>query len=430
MVYFMGLICSCLVTGYIFFAFMDGLYERKYNNKWIYCISLFSYLVIDVLIAGLRIPALNIIFTIMVLFGLSYGLYNPYKKSIIINTIVFFLYLFSVDLIATAVFSTLFFNSISSALYEPKLFFVTGLANMFLLICTYRPFLHILKRYQVSKVRIILYIYMLFLMVFEIGILYYEVLKENNQENNITILIICIAFMIVDLGVLYLYQTISKTSILERKAELLEQQRKMVIKYTEELQERYDNSKKVLHDVKKHLNVIEKLQDTDIELKKKYAIELKSVIDGLTEQFQCNNKIIKVIIWDKMQICENESIIFDISMQDIEFSFMDDMDITILFANLLDNAVEACSLIKDVSRREISLRIHKFKYYVVIKMKNTTKCIQEDKKEEIINNSEHEGIGLEIIKEVVEKYGGNLTYGQDDGYFETKIILPDINDEK
>ena len=63
-------------------------------------------------------------------------------------------------------------------------------------------------------------------------------------------------------------------------------------------------------------------------------------------------------------------------------------------------------------------------------MKNTTKCIQEDKKEEIINNSEHEGIGLEIIKEVVEKYGGNLTYGQDDGYFETKIILPDINDEK
>ena len=154
MVYFMGLICSCLVTGYIFFAFMDGLYERKYNNKWIYCISLFSFLVIDVLIAGLRIPALNIIFTIMVLFGLSYGLYNPYKKSIIINTIVFFLYLFSVDLIATAVFSTLFFNSISSALYEPKLFFVTGLANMFLLICTYRPFLHILKRYQVSKVRI------------------------------------------------------------------------------------------------------------------------------------------------------------------------------------------------------------------------------------------------------------------------------------
>ena len=31
---------------------------------------------------------------------------------------------------------------------------------------------------------------------------------------------------------------------------------------------------------------------------------------------------------------------------------------------------------------------------------------------------------------LVEKYGGNLTYGQDDGYFETKIILPDINDEK
>ena len=85
-----------------------------------------------------------------------------------------------------------------------------------------------------------------------------------------------------------------------------------------------------------------------------------------------------------MQICENESIIFDISMQDIEFSFMDDMDITILFANLLDNAVEACSLIKDVSRREISLRIHKFKYYVVIKMKNQQNAYKKIKKRKLL----------------------------------------------
>lgn len=56
-------------------------------------------------------------------------------------------------------------------------------------------------------------------------------------------------------------------------------------------------------------------------------------------------------------------------MQDIIFDFMNKPEVTALFANLLDNGIEAC--LHQTKKKEIFLRIHSFKDYIVIKMKNT-----------------------------------------------------------
>ena len=63
MIYLIGLICSCIVTGYIFFEIMGTLYEKKYS-KWIYLAALLLYTFLNILVAWIRQPILNVVFLI------------------------------------------------------------------------------------------------------------------------------------------------------------------------------------------------------------------------------------------------------------------------------------------------------------------------------------------------------------------------------
>lgn len=131
----------------------------------------------------------------------------------------------------------------------------------------------------------------------------------------------------------------------------------------------------------------------------------------------------RVIFWDKIQNCKKHGISLDIDMQDIRFDFMDRIEVTILFANLLDNAIEACRRSKK-EQKEISLRMHQFKEYIVIKMRNTLGDNPVLEGENLKSSkSGHHGMGMEILAKLANKYCGNLNYDFSEDYFETKIIL-------
>ena len=69
-------------------------------------------------------------------------------------------------------------------------------------------------------------------------------------------------------------------------------------------------------------------------------------MDVLFEGFQCSNKILSVIMSQKISEAENLSIKVETKIEDILFEFVNDLDLTAIFANLWDNAIEACQKIK------------------------------------------------------------------------------------
>ena len=122
-------------------------------------------------------------------------------------------------------------------------------------------------------------------------------------------------------------------------------------------------------------------------------------------------------------MCERNNIEFEISMQDVLFDFMSKPEVTALFANLLDNGIEAC-IAADKQEKEIFLRIHSFKDYVIIKMKNTMGTPPKLKNRKFVSTKlGHLGLGTSIMEEIAEKYYGNVNYDYSEEYFETKIIL-------
>lgn len=428
MIYILGLVVSCIITGYVYLKILDELYERKYvEKKWIYYLAVIIHILLNTVEALVANPMLNLIYSLMVLCVGSVFLYVTEKKEVLVNSVIIVIYIAIMDLVVTTLFSTLTQNNTYIALNEPRFFLVSGIANALAILCTWRVFSQILKKCKISNVSIIMNAYMVFLLVFEFSLLLYLLQKETDVEHNGIILVICIGFASVDAGVIYLFERVSYNFELEKKTELLEQQRELFARYYESLQERFQDSQKMLHDMKRHLQVLSSMGKTEKVMQEEYANKLLEEIEDIQKQFQCSDRIVCCILWDKMQICNHDNIELDINMQDIRFDFMEKTDVTVLFANLLDNAIDASKECKH-GRRKIFLRIHKFKDYVVIKMINTMAQTPKLSNNKLVSTKrEHTGLGINILTDLVNKYCGNMNYSYTDREFETKIILSTSN---
>lgn len=85
------------------------------------------------------------------------------------------------------------------------------------------------------------------------------------------------------------------------------------------------------------------------------------------------------------------------------------------FQNLLDNAIEECCRISEDFERKILWTMNTTEYGVKIRVENTCYNIKNidfiTKKED---KNAH-GWGVRIIKEVVQKAGGNINYTKEEG---------------
>lgn len=416
-----GIICSCIVTGHSFFETMETLYEKKYvNARNIYLGAYILYIILSTGIAWLEIPILNVAASMFALCVLSKVLYKAQRKNILINSGFMIIYLAIVDIVVTVTLSAFLQSSTYSILINSKYFFLSGIGNSIIILCTYKLVIQILQRCQINVTSKLLHFYMIFLMFFEFGILCYFIKHEIEKENNILLLLISLGLVILDAGIIYLYKILSREADLKKRTELVEKQLEMTKKYYEGLQENYEQMQQIMHDSKKHIQVLCELNDID---KIKYGKELITSIAEIQPRFQCSDKIVCAIIWNKMQICEQKGIEFEVNMQDVSFGFMDKIEITALFANLLDNAVEACESSSN-SKRRIELRVHSFKEYIVIKLRNTMGVLPKIKEGRLVSNkSGHAGLGMTILENLANKYYGNVDYEYSDQYFESKVIL-------
>lgn len=424
MIYTLGLTFSCLITGYVYLEILDELYERRYDEKkWLYCVALLLHTVLNAAEAQVGYPILNICYSLLVLCLGSVLLYHTDKRDVIVNSVMIVIYVAVIDLLVTTIFSTLTQSSAYIGLQEPRFFFISGVANALAILCTCHFFSQILKRCKISNVSLFLHGYMIFLLLFEFSLLLYLLQKETDIDNNDIILVFCIGFVAVDAGVLHLFEKVSRNFELEKETQFLVLQRELLVKYYKGLQERFNDSQKLLHDMKKHLQVLSTMDENEKSMQQEYASELLEEIEDIQKQFQCSDRIVCAVLWDKIQICNHDNIELDINMQDIIFDFMEKIDVTILFANLLDNAIDACKNCKKDTRR-IFLRIHKFKDYVVIKMTNTMNQPPQKIDNKLVSTKKgHMGLGMSILTDLANKYCGNINYSYTDIEFETKIIL-------
>ncbi|WP_268060820.1 sensor histidine kinase [Clostridium brassicae] len=221
-----------------------------------------------------------------------------------------------------------------------------------------------------------------------------------------------------------IFQSISKNNELKNELQLYEQQAKIQYEYYTSLESKYENSRKIVHDVKNHLQTIENLYEiNEHEKAEQYTEDIYKIFDKLGQKYYTTNKVLNIIINDKMQRAENFNISLDCKIGDVNIEFIKDIDVTTIFSNLLDNAIECA---KDTfENKVIFLRIDKFNDFIVINITNALeKPPIKDNGNFKSTKKNHNGIGLQNIKRALEKYEGNMRIEYDEKAFKVNIVIP------
>mgnify|MGYP000072618025 FL=1 len=98
-----------------------------------------------------------------------------------------------------------------------------------------------------------------------------------------------------------------------------------------------------MHDMKNHLQAVEHLYQAKDgqEQGGAYVKDLYHMLNLLGEKYYSSNRMLNIICNDKLSLARHPAVAISVEIGDVDFSDLRDIDITTIFANLLDNALEA-----------------------------------------------------------------------------------------
>ena len=196
--------------------------------------------------------------------------------------------------------------------------------------------------------------------------------------------------------------------------------------YVNNAKTQYEMIRKIRHDIKDQLATVYELLSNEKTKEAMGFIEQSSGIVKATMTFvQTNNSVANAIINSKLSTAATLGIkVSCITVND--FVGINELDLCDLLSNTLENAITACEAMPPNSNRFIYLEISKENniYSFMVKNSLDNSVIRENPelkttKKDSINH----GLGISIIRDIVNKYSGRYDYYEIDNAFCCSIIL-------
>lgn len=249
---------------------------------------------------------------------------------------------------------------------------------------------------------------------------------------NILLTISAVFLLFINFLVFGIHQYNQKKSLEFTEMQLLLQKESDSVEYYEMLLAQSENQSILIHDIKKHLHSIQLLNEKGE--KEKIDAYIHQLLDGsdLKESAKiCDNNILNAILNRYQRQCIEKHITLHVDIRRNSLPRLCPNDLTSLFCNLLDNAVEAAENIP-YSFIELTVQKKENSPFVVIVLVNSCRNSPRHTEEGLLishkANKKRHGFGIKSIKKVVNQYQGNLQmyYEPETATFHTIITLKQI----
>ena len=166
------------------------------------------------------------------------------------------------------------------------------------------------------------------------------------------------------------------------------------------------------HDLRHHILTMENLLESgDVDALRSYLAEIgeKYQVEGALTF--CSNRTVNGILTYFSEIANAKDIEFSVLIGIPEDIPVAKTDLSILFGNLLENAVEACQK-QSSGPRKIIVRGQVSMNTLALTVDNTYETIPEKDRLGRFRSMKHfgEGIGTESVKNIVSRYGGVIQF--------------------
>lgn len=421
-------ICSCLscfIIVTILFQFMNDRYNKSFQNKSLYYLLEIVSIIVISIINLFHISILNLIVWIVAVFIISYVFYFDESDNVLKRVIeceVLLLYIAVCEALGVIfidwMLKLLQIDLRTSTMRSCLEIIFSKLVVIFMY---YMAFVRLMSKKKVAFTKVqwaINFIILLYSLVNMLVIV--EGMLRGQDHSILTVNMGCI--VLADLYLLYFIKIANEKKHLEGEILILEKQANTQYKYYLAQEQKYNETIHILHDVDKHVTSIEKLyangKNSDAT---EYTKEIKSMLESLIPVKYTGNPILDILLTDKAAISRGKNIKFDIKVDNIDMNFLEAMDTTTIFGNLIDNAIEASERVD--GDRYIQISISLYQEMVLVRIENTSLPLKWKKGAPVSEKGKNHGIGLLNVKRSIEKYDGDIFFEQKNGIVTVDLLL-------
>ncbi|MDO7205476.1 GHKL domain-containing protein [Paraclostridium bifermentans] len=227
--------------------------------------------------------------------------------------------------------------------------------------------------------------------------------------------------------IIIIFRRTIKENKLKTQNELMQNKLDMQYKYYLNIQESHMKVKKLYHDINNHICCIDNIKNNSSEVDE-YISNLNDEIKDFKYIYNTGNMILDIIINEKSKSCKNKGINFTCDINFSKVDFIKPIDVSSIFDNILDNAIEACDKITDEDiDKYIRIKGTIVKSFFIIKCENSkvnsVKIYKDILLTDKIDKFMH-GIGIQSVKSSLEKYSGEILFEDEKNKFMINIYIP------
>lgn len=178
------------------------------------------------------------------------------------------------------------------------------------------------------------------------------------------------------------------------------------------------------HDLKHQIRMARKTEDS--EERSTSLKEVEKAIMIYDNFAKTGNETLDIILTEKCLLCEKKNIKFSYMVDGDKLGFISGEDLCSLFCNMLDNAIEGASKVKNEEERIISLNVNFSGNILTIHQDNThaggVKIVNGVPKTTKSDERFH-GFGIKSMQMIVDKYKGTMRLSASDDKFELDILF-------
>ena len=416
---------SCFIISTILFQFMNGKYKRSSQNRYVYivvetvtvifttCINMFNHSILNLVLWG--------VLTGVIAYALYYeDMDKPLRRIIECEALVFCMSV--CESLGVILLQCILQAADIKNVNETMLYCLEVTFSKVILIFLYYTFINrFVKKSDIpyAKTRYIMYGMILLYNLINMGVI---VENFKNGEENYLCAVNMGCIVLADLYLLYFVKMADEKNYYEKQLIALEQQAKVQYEYYLTQTKKYDQTVHILHDVNKHIKAIEGLYGAEQgNTAGEYAAEIRELLKPLIPVQYTENPILNILLTDKESVMKEKGISVTIKVDNVNLNFLAPIDITTIFGNLLDNAIEAAEKLE--GGKYISIKIGSYHKMIAASIENNCGEVKWKNGFPVSAKGKGGGIGLLNVQSSVKKYDGNLILKSDGNKFIAELFL-------
>lgn len=229
-----------------------------------------------------------------------------------------------------------------------------------------------------------------------------------------------VVFTVVDIVLLRVIRETAGRAELEATNRMLKMQLDDQLKHYKALTQQYEDNRRMRHDIAHHMHTIRLLlENSRHQEATDYANELLRQQSHDSQLGQCENPVVDAFLYSRVQEAQQLHIPVDADVLLPAVLPIPNVDLIILFGNLMDNAMESCAQVQEPYIR-LSARVRKG--YLTVTQSNPVPAEKPSAKKRRIPELER-GVGLHILEDLARRHDGSCTCGTENDVFTISVAL-------